>query len=102
MIILTRDSGCVDLLRSYTVLLDGKAVGSVRNGGRIELDAVPGHHTLRMKIDWCGSESVEFEYLGEPLHFECGSNLRGWRVFRGIVYVFLKTKSWIWLRQSGT
>jgi hypothetical protein len=55
-----RDSGYADRLRAYKIVLDGVVVGTIRNGETKTFSIVPGHHSLSLKIDWCGSKPVKF------------------------------------------
>ena len=55
-----RDSGYADRARKYQVVVDEAVVGQVSNGETKEFSLSPGHHEVRMKIDWCGSRPVEF------------------------------------------
>jgi hypothetical protein len=47
-----------DRLRSYVVMIDERALGRVRRGKEIVIDVPPGHHEVRIKIDWTGSRTV--------------------------------------------
>jgi hypothetical protein len=101
MIKIKRDSGYVDRLRAYKVVLDGNVVGEVKNGQQIEVDAPQGKHELVLKIDWCRSNSVEFESDGSSdVEFECGSNLRGLKIFLSIVYATFLRSKYIWLTKK--
>jgi hypothetical protein len=73
---LTRVSAPVrDRLRSYKVELDGKIIGKIRSGECSDFNVEPGHHRLRMKADWTGSQILSFEIKkGAVSHFECQPN----------------------------
>lgn len=61
-----------DRLRSYRVELDGKIIGKLRSGERTDFHIEPGHHRIRMKGDWTGSQTLSFEIKkGAVAHFEC-------------------------------
>ena len=47
-----------DRLRSYVVLVDDRVSGQLRRGKEIVIDVPPGHHEVRIKIDWTGSPTV--------------------------------------------
>jgi hypothetical protein len=47
-----------DRLRSYVVMIDERASGRLRRGKEIVIDVPPGHHEVRIKIDWTGSPTV--------------------------------------------
>jgi hypothetical protein len=64
-----------DRLRSYRVELDGDIIGKVRSGESVDFSVEPGHHRLRMKADWTGSQVLSFEIKkGATAHFECQPN----------------------------
>ena len=48
-----------DRLRSYKVVVDDEHFGSVRNGRTKDFAVAPGPHTVRLKVDWMGSLTVE-------------------------------------------
>ena len=61
-----------DRLRRYTVILDGTEVGKLRNGEAIELAVAPGLHHLLIKIEFVGSDPIQFAVAsGEEAHFVC-------------------------------
>jgi hypothetical protein len=77
----SRDSGYVDNLRAYHILLDGKKIGKLKNGETREFTVDPGSHSIKAKIDWCSSQTLDFTATdGEPLVFHVKSNLRGMRL----------------------
>jgi len=96
---LTRDSGFVDIVRRYDVLINGEALGRIKNGGVFECDIPPGKNSVQLRVDWCGSNTVEFEAAeGEVVHLECGSNLRGWKFWRMQKIMRESPNGWIWLK----
>lgn len=102
-LVLQRDSGYVDFIRRYKVLLDGEQIGAIRNGGRFECQVPPGRHVLQLKIDWCGSNAVEFEVgAGEAIRFECGSNLRGRKAANVGKAMISTPNEWIWLSRASS
>jgi hypothetical protein len=50
-----------DALRSYVVLIDGKRAGKIRQGATKDFLVQPGRHSLRLKIDWKGSDELTVE-----------------------------------------
>jgi hypothetical protein len=76
---LIRDSGDVDALKTYGVLIDGKEVGVIRQGETFRFPLPVGRHGLQLKRgNWCGSQLVSF-FVGddETVTFRVNSNLRG-------------------------
>jgi hypothetical protein len=47
-----------DRLRSCVVMIDERPSGQLRRGKEIVIDVPPGHHEVRIKIDWTGSRTV--------------------------------------------
>jgi cold shock CspA family protein len=98
MIRITRESGYADVLRAYKVVLDGKVIGTIRDGQQVEFDVAPGRHQLQLKIDWCRSNIVDFEVDGGTVEFECGSNVGGCNGMMAIYYVVFLSGEYLWLR----
>jgi hypothetical protein len=97
---IVRDSGYADRLRAYTVKLDGNKAGEVRNGETKDIQIPSGQHTLALKIDWCGSNTVGFEASdGDVVTFYANSNLRGPKLFASIWHALFAWNSWIVLKQ---
>jgi hypothetical protein len=82
----TRPSGGHrDLLRGYTVLIDGQAVGKLRRGSTRDFALAPGDHRVRAKIDWTGSEELVVSlHAGEVIELECKPSGGPMRSFRQI------------------
>lgn len=85
-------------IRAYKVVLDGNVIGKIKNGQQLELDIAPGKLQLNLKIDLCRSNIVVFEVNQDTIEFECGSNLRGFKLPLMFIYpLFLRSK-YIWLK----
>lgn len=100
MIKVKRISAFADWLRAYKIVLDGEVVGKLKNGKEVILDIPPGAHTMHLQIDWCSSNTVEFEHDGRLINFECGSNFVGRKLFRGVGHIIFPTGYYLWLRQQ--
>jgi hypothetical protein len=50
-----------DLLRAYTLLVDGQAVAQVKQGETIKFEIPPKSVRVQMKIDWATSEELEID-----------------------------------------
>ena len=99
---LTRDSGFADLVRRYTVLVNGAVVGSIKNGGTFECEIPTGKSSIQLRVDWCGSEPCEIDAgEGQLVRLECGSNLRGWKIFQSARIMRESPNQYIWLRTRG-
>lgn len=101
-ITISRDSGYADRIRAYLVMLDGKELGRLKNGVTKTFPLEPGTHKLVMKIDWCGSNTISFSLAdGESASFNCGSSLRGARMFLNLYYILFARDQYLWLRQDN-
>ena len=88
-----------DKVRKYKIVLDGNTLGKISEGETLAFPISNGKHELTLKIDWCRSQKLIFEKNDSDVEFECGSNLRGWKIFLGILYVTLKYNEYISLKQ---
>ena len=50
-----------DLLRAYTLLVDGEAVGQIKQGETIKVEIPSKTVRVQMKIDWATSEELEID-----------------------------------------
>jgi hypothetical protein len=99
---ITRDSGYADRRRAYKVVLNGESIGEIRNGETKEFPIGPGKHALSLKIDWCGSETVEFVVTREEKPaFQVKSSLRGKRVFLLFWYALFARNSYLLLERTS-
>jgi hypothetical protein len=102
MMTVTRDSGYADVVRAYSVLLDGKKIGEIRNGETKKFSIEPGAHTMSFKIDWCGSKTLDFTAVeDQPLAFRAESNLRGWRLLLAGWYAIVDRTSYLLIEQTA-
>ena len=77
-----RDSGFVDSLRDYSILVNGQEKLRIPQGeeGRFHLD--PGEYFIQAKIDWCKTAKPKFEVKeNETKSFLVERNLRGLKNF---------------------
>lgn len=98
---LTRDSGYADRVRAYQVILDDARIGEISNGEKREFPIPPGLHHLRLKIDWCGSNTVEFAASegDDPTMFQVKSSLRGRNVALALWYTLFDRNSYLRIEQ---
>jgi hypothetical protein len=98
---IVRDSGYADRLRAYQVILDGVTIGEVRNDQTQQFAVTPGQHRLSLKIDWCGSKTIDFSLAGDDhATFLAKSNLRGPKLFAVLWYVIFDRNSYLLLERS--
>jgi hypothetical protein len=97
---ITRKEQPVDSSRFYEIILDGKNVGIIFATQSISVPVEPGHHSLKMKIDWCCSEEINFSIgSGEEITFECESNIPLQKVLLVPYYLIFRPNNWILLKQ---
>jgi len=58
-LIINRTSEWNNRMRDIGIYLDGEKIGTIGNGEIKEFEIEPGEHTLKSKIDWCGSETLK-------------------------------------------
>jgi len=90
----------VDSFRAYKIILNGNNVGILFASQSISVPVEPGHHSLKMNIDWCGSEEINFSIgSGEEITFECESGLSILKVLLIPYYLIFRPNNWILLKQ---
>ena len=96
MLEIKRDSTHFDRLRSYRIELDGKIIGEIDDGETKRIALESGSHTLRLRLDWCSSQKIEFKVdKREDVNFRCTSNIQGARALIGIVYALFLPRQYI-------
>jgi len=99
---ISRDSGYADYVRSYSVLLDDKEIGQIKNGETKNFQIASGKHSLRMKLDWAGSKSLDFVADDSNMAaFRVSSNLRGGRLLLALWYAIFDTSSYLLLEYDS-
>jgi hypothetical protein len=98
MIKIIRDSAYVDFFRTYKVVLDDEFIGKIKNGKIARFDILPGKHELYLRLDWVRSNKVQFSTDGQDIEFECGTNLRGFKIIFAPLYWMLGPTECIYLR----
>ena len=96
----SRDAAYMDSLRAYWVVVDGNRVGKIKNGQSFSFSLPPGEHTIMMKIDWCGSSTINFTVReGETVYFRTVTRLRGVRMLLAPWYVIFDRFGYIVLER---
>jgi hypothetical protein len=65
---LHRFSARHDRYRRYVVMVDGRRVGTIRDGETREFQVSPGPHTVRLRLDW--------PWRSQTLDIDCSQALR--------------------------
>jgi hypothetical protein len=97
---MTRTTSYADRIRAYRILIDGREAARITAGETVEVPVMSGTHSVVARVDWCGSPTRHFSVdAGKTVQFECGSNLRGLRIFLAIVYVLFLRDEYLTLDQ---
>lgn len=74
-----------DTIRGYSVRVDGKSVGVVRNDKQVSFEVTPGEHSVQIRLMWIASPKISvFLDENQDLHLETGPNgglLQAWRIY---------------------
>jgi hypothetical protein len=97
-VIVKRDSGYADSIRSYKVFLDGALLGKVAPGQSQSFNVSSGDHVIQAKIDWASTPPVPFRLEEKPVTFECYSKLRGPRLMAACFAMF-NPRGWIGIKR---
>jgi len=101
MLKLNRDKAYADSARAYKIFIDGKQVGMIKNGGEEKMEVDPGNHNIYIKIDWCRTDEMVFEFDGKnTIHFKCGNNLKGWKKAFPFFVLFFSPRKYLWLKRA--
>jgi hypothetical protein len=99
-LIIERETGYADRLRSYRILIDGKQADTIRAKERKTLTLSPGRHSVQLGIDWATSNSLDIvAHPGDTFQVACGNNAKGWRLLLLLLYVTVWRHKYLWLRQ---
>ncbi len=80
---ITRVNEKINAQRTIAIYLDEELVGTIANGRSEEMSITPGKHTLRARIDWCGSVNLPFELLeGERKEFTLSAFVAATRLYK--------------------
>jgi hypothetical protein len=79
-------------------VVDGADMGVVGSGSDFQVELPAGQHTVVARIDWCSSNVVSLDVGENSWHdLEVGSNLRGWRLYLGFLYVTVWRSHYLYL-----
>ena len=96
MLILKRENAkWADTIRAYKVVIDGSVVGKIFDGETKEYPLSDGIHSLKLKIDWCCSKTVQFEIKGgEAVYAACAPAKKPF-FFGELLYITFKCRRYI-------
>jgi hypothetical protein len=90
--------GWRDLLRSYTVWLDGQMVGKISRGKTLVFSVPPGEHGLQLTVDWCSSALQVIRLAdAQTADFYCRPGGAFWELWQ----VFVKVDRYIELVRTA-
>jgi hypothetical protein len=88
-----------DRARNYRIIIDGNDAGTIANKGETRIALPPGRHTVRLKIDWCGSPEIVVDVGPGTEHvLECGPNSN---IFLAVLHLTIWKGEYLWLRDLG-
>jgi len=64
-IIISRKQEWNNKFRQIGIYIDGQQIGTVGNGEVKTFEIPDGNHSIKAKIDWCGSRELEFSVQGD-------------------------------------
>ena len=99
---ITRLKSFISSLRSFTIVVDGKEIGTIKVGETVRLSVEPGNHRIFLKIDWCRSNIIDFVAKAKTEHnLECGTSLTGLRIFLVLLYITFWWNKYLWIRKMN-
>ena len=99
----SRDSGYADRVRKYKIICNSECLGKIGNGETMNFDLAPGNYELYLKVDWCGSNKINFSVSpNEQVIINGGSSLRGLKLLLAIVYVVLLPHKYLWVHHASS
>jgi hypothetical protein len=94
---IVRRSGYSDALRSYKILINGTAVGSIARNSVLDLAVPSGPLTIEARIDWARSEPLAVEAVpGQKIEIEVANS---WGALLGLWGVTFGYRSYLILKQ---
>jgi hypothetical protein len=78
--------------------VDECSIGEISDGETATLNIEPGQHTLRLKIDWTGSQKVPFDVGdGQSVDFRCRPRVKAGLALVGLLESVIHRDQWILL-----
>jgi len=90
-IIIDRPQKYLHMFAKLWIFIDGEKKAYVKNGKTVSLEVNPGKHEIYVEMDYLKSNKLEVTVdPKETVHLECGSTLRGVKVFF-CAFIFMAT-----------
>jgi hypothetical protein len=93
-----RDRGWVDRFRNYKIVVDGSEIGRLAEGDLLRQEIATGSHVIEARIDWCGSQPLEFEASSEDLTVLVANATQDGGVLSTIYFLAFKRRNYLCLR----
>lgn len=101
MITVKRLKCASDFNRKYLVRIDGKKICSIKNGKEESFEIENGTHHIKITLDWCSSNDVEFDYKqGDNILFICHSSQKNSKLPFSIKKITIDKAAYITLYQA--
>ena len=95
---MNRGTGFADAKRAYKIELDGSVAGKISAGESVELNVEPGPHRIRLKVDWCSSNYLDFQAApGETVVFDCGNDSP--IGLTTLLYITIYRDKYLWIKR---
>ncbi len=99
LIVRRAESRWHDRIRIYKVVVDGRTMARIGNGGTAIVKVEPGNHTVYMAIDWGRSKPLDVTVGSEQvIQLEYGPNVKPGLA---LVYALVLFRRWVWLRPAS-
>lgn len=99
MIILKREKSFVDRFRKYTIYINDKAYGKIKNNSSITINLPSGEYEIFLMIDWCRSRTLTINFEeGQDIFLECYSCRKGRNFFKTAFASILQANYYIILQ----
>lgn len=85
-LIISRKKEWQNRARKYKIYIDGEQKDIIENGKIKEMDLEPGKHQVQLKIDWCSSPEMEFDFSDDKTRT---IEVSGYKLMRWIYPIFL-------------
>ncbi len=98
---LSRDSGWLDYMVKYCVIINGDIIAKICNGEQKTFSVEPGIIEIQLCYYrfWCSNKIQYSIHENERLNLKCKCNLRGWKIFVALFYAIFFPHKWIVLEQ---